>query len=362
MKVGILTFHNAHNYGAILQSYALLHILKSLKFEASIINYRVKSIDEYYNLWKKPNIYLRGLKKSPFHFIYRIFKTIIEIPFKYLRRRKFISFQKSYLELASIADNIIWDAIVCGSDQIWNPRHTKGLRKEYFGYFPKSPQNISYAASIGEHDFFDEKEQIEFKNLLNNLDIISVREIKTKLICQKLTGRDVKLVLDPVFLLSKKEWDLLEIKPKISDRYILIYDLNKDPLIMERAIHLSKKNKLRIIEIEVSDFSPSKWKKIYSAGPLEFIGWIKNAEFIFTSSYHGTIFSILYNKNFYSSDIARINDLLNQIGLSSRILSDFNKEILPINNAEYELVNNLINRRIDESKSFLINSLKMNKN
>ena len=214
MKIGIITFHNTNNFGAALQAYALQYYLVKNKYNVEFINYRLKEIDEHYALLYKPNEYMSGFKKTLLHPFYRIGKSILEIPYKFNRKIKFNTFSTQHLNIGELYNenkkNFTYDLVICGSDQIWNPKHTKGFKKEYFGQIASSNKKISYAASMGEYDLKNDDEMV-FLKLINQLDLISVREYKTKEICEKYTNKSVEVVVDPVFLLNNEEWDELSI-------------------------------------------------------------------------------------------------------------------------------------------------------
>ena len=142
---------------------------------------------------------------------------------------------------------------------------------------------------------------------------------------------------------------------KIQKKYILVYNLNKDKKIQQKAFELRNKYGYEIIELEVTDyFNKDRYKKIYSAGPKDFLGWIKNAELVLTSSFHGTAFSIIYKKEFYASNTTRIESLLKQVGLEDRILcEDTNYTIQAYSDINYKNVYSKLDKLINHSKKFL---------
>lgn len=366
MKIGIVTFHNADNFGAVLQAYALQHYLYINGHDVEIIDFRLKNIDESYALIWKPNSYLDGFKKSILHPFYRLLKSVITIiikPFKIRRRINFISFRIKYLNISSRypsnKKNFKHDIIICGSDQIWNPVHTREFRPEYFGQIGQCSKKISYAASMGEYSL-QQEDGIIFKKLLNQLDYISVREEAAQQACIKYTNKSVKCVLDPVFLLDEKEWDeAIPTNKYDNSDYILVYNILKDEKIIKNALQLRDKYGYKIIEIEVKDsFKDDAYTKICSAGPKDFIELIKNAKIVLTSSFHGTAFSIIFKKTFYASKVTRIENLLKQINLENRLVSNLklsNEDVLM--NIDYQNVTMKLNKLINESKNFLINSI-----
>lgn len=363
MKIGILTFHNTNNFGAALQAYALQYYLVNDNHTVEFINFKIKEIEEYYALFYKPNTYISGFNKSLIHPFYRIFKAILEIPYKFNRKFKFNSFTADYLNIGIPykKNNIIkYDLIICGSDQIWNPKHTQGFKKEYFGQIYSSHKKISYAASMGEYTL-QENEQEIFSQLINHLDLISVRENEAKNLCEKYSNKKIEVVLDPVFLLSSEEWNKIINTTNIEkQKYILVYNLNKDKNIKQKAFELSNKYGYKIIELEVTNyFDKDEYKKIYSAGPIDFLGSIKEAEIVLTSSFHAAAFSIILKKEFYASNTTRIKSLLEQFNLEDRILFE-NQDPIRHNEEkiDYTKVYYILEKLVNHSKKFLKDAIK----
>lgn len=361
MKLGIITFHNTHNFGAELQAYALQYYLISKNHDVEFINYRLKQLDEQYALLYKPTLYLSGFKKSLLHLFVRMGRAILRVPYGFKRKIKYDAFKTQYLNISELDNDnkhSTYDVVICGSDQIWNPRITNGFNDKYFGNIAKSSKKISYAASMGEYDLTNDDKKI-FSKLINQLDLISVRENKTKEICEKYTTKCVNVVLDPVFLLNKEEWDKLAIAHNVNKKYILIYNINNHEEIRQKAFELSNKYGYEIIELIVNRyFVKERHKLIYSAGPQDFLGWIKNAEIILTSSFHGVAFSIIYKKEFYAFNTTRIESLLKQVGLEDRLLhEDMDHAIQTDKKINYNNVYIKLEKLINYSKHFLNNAL-----
>ena len=345
-KVGIITFHNEQNYGAVLQAYALQETVKKLGCESYIINY-IEPVEKH---WK--SIFTEKQKLNNIKIWLKIIITNI-VYFKKNKRRKknFYKFinkniklygkYKNENQLKNNAPDL--DIYITGSDQVWNTKITKGLKDAYTLNFGNS--NIiraSYAASLG-NDKVDEREIVEYKEKLKILNEISVREDTGKQILEKILHRNVELVLDPTLLLDKKDWNNIKRDYKEeSKKYILIYDLEKNDIVYEVANEIKEKLKIPIV-----NFRRKKQKQIiskYESGPEEFLNLINNAEIVITNSFHGAVFSIIFHKKFYviphTTTFSRTKNLLRILNLEKQIISDKKqiKNILLEEQINYELV------------------------
>ena len=376
--IKILTFHCAQNYGAILQSYSLKFFLNKYLDKTIIINYRPKFlIDPYIPLFIKIKFYFKNargnyilkLLKSSIHFAASLIQYYV---FGYRKRsQNFIKFEKNFLEIKSPVfttgkeiKEYEADYIIIGSDQVWNVQMTKG-DTVYFGDFPRRSGSklISYAASIGLDS--PGKDAINLiKNNINNFDAISVREKSAKEILRKYCNYDkeVYVTLDPTLLLNSCEWRNISVAPKESG-YLLLYQMSKDKFTEHVAKEIAHRMGLKVIEILPGP--RILWKryghKVYvSASPEEFVGFFEKADFIVTSSFHGTAFSLIFNKQFYTvphkTAGSRMVDLLTSTNLQNRLLhsiSDIDLDEF----IYYSVVNSSIESLRKESIDFIESSL-----
>lgn len=366
MKIGILTFQYVDNYGAVLQAYALRKHLITKGYRVDIINY---------NNSKKRGKHRKVVSKIK-TYIWSIFKMVV---FGNKKKRAFDNFRTHHLEIkeGEIKNreqlNIKlkeYDAVIVGSDQVWNPSIT-GYDKSYLLDFDNIDYKISYAASIG-------KSQVEAKwlntivNELKSFKGISVREKTARdMIIATNFDENIKVVLDPVFLLEDKEWNYISEECIVPNHYILCYimpgDNNIVSSIEKSAKMLSKKHDIPIVYLgrkEYKKFNTDGYELI-NASPREFIGLFSKAEMVLTNSFHGTAFSIIFQKNFYSfvnSELSstvqlgsRIKDLLDNFDLSNRCVCDEVTEMLDI---EYSKPYKIIEKEIQESKEYLDSVLK----
>lgn len=330
MKVGVVTFHNAHNYGASLQAWALQRVLKNLGTEPGIIHYHPESIDRLYvppkqNTLKKKLKYI--LKEK-----YR--NRVKDQVYKYHKYNKFIrdNFNligdfTEYDELKNAKLNL--DAYITGSDQVWNSDHTNGFDPAYMLDFAEEGKlKISYAASVGR-EYILPQYRDQFRESLKSYTSISVREASAKPAITALTDKPVSVVLDPTLLLDRKDYEDLKVPGKIKERYILVYMMEANKDLVRFANKLSVATGIPIIQRKPLGIFRNELASYYTDEAGEFLGEIENAEYVLTNSFHATVFSLIYEKPFISmlhtSTGARTRDLLKTVGLESHILYDPNE-------------------------------------
>lgn len=356
MKIGILTFHCAINYGAVLQAYGLQEVLKSLGHEVYIIDYRPQYLIEPYQVfqWKfKVKDSLMSNMKS-------LMRESLVMPIRLVRKSKFQQFINQYLNIYSWENNLnVFDAFVFGSDQIWNPQITKGLDENFLGQFKeaKGKKLIAYAASVGavQNLSKDEFERLVF--CLNGFEQIGVRE---KYLYEKISNvnTNVSITIDPVLLAGKDVFDKIAVDIKIARPYLLLFTLGRDEYAIEEAYKIAAQKNLDVIEIISSKESLYNLKIKQMLSPSEFLGYIKMADYVVTSSFHGTVFSVLFQKDFnvICNDIKigeRIYDLLVSIKLKYRMNTLESRNRMDICNINYEEVDELLLNVVRESNSFI---------
>lgn len=332
MKVGILTFHNAHNYGAVLQAYALKTCVKQLGHEVRIVNYRNPKIQSGYPKQLPPKFTKTTLHpKNWKQFIYdtlRGFYGQKEWTKRWQSFEKFIGTQ-----LLDGQDKIIGmqdfeslglDACLLGSDQIWSSFLTGALDPVYFGKFKKKERIISYAASLANGSIPVEEEEA-FLELTKNIDILSVREEKLAANLNKITGREVTTTIDPTLLLEAKDYEQMLPKEPVrevpKEPYIFAYFVVEEQAVSDCAKALAKKCNLPLYELHYYHMPECSEPNQYAdLGPGEFLDYIKHAEYVVTNSFHGTVFSILYGRKFFSvyKKNGRVDNLLGFLDIPER--------------------------------------------
>lgn len=359
MKIGILTFHCAHNYGAVLQAYALQKYLIGLGHNVEIINIIPSFLQGYSkNAWLKciairhPYISLKNLYNES-----KIFKM------RKKRWQAFDSFINNELYLSK-EQNIIpdkYDVYIVGSDQVWNSKITKGLFPPYFCCFPFSKGKrvyLSYAASM-ESMQLSNSEKEQYSHLLKNFDYIGVREKELINIIAPLTEKKVYHTIDPTLLLDNNTWNNLASSPIVKGKYVLLYRVWNDLNSRNIANSWAKENGAKVIEL-VSWLDPKTNNNLFqAASPLQFVTLFKYADYVITDSFHGTSFSIIFKKDFY---FIKVNDSQNRSEslLSSLCISDriINKEDRPIfNHINYAKVMDKLAALKCESQQYLQKAL-----
>lgn len=367
MKIGILTFYCSDNYGAMLQAYGLKNFVKKINSDVEIVPYA-----PYYLIgrhWFIPYYPFKSIRER-FMWTLTGIKHNLQMKGDFIRQKSnMVRFRKQYLVKNERSIRTIkglkaldYDVYIVGSDQIWNPNITFGLRKPYFGAFCNSYKQkvISYAASLGGSKL-SQAYDMEMRQLLCFVDAISVREASAVTYIKNLTDKEVSVVADPVFLLNAEQWEKREIKPP-KRRYILVYDTERNNELNKFVKKLSNK-KIDVVEIKLRkahddpDFSIDA-----SAGPAEFLGYIHHAEYVVTNSFHATAFSIIFHKPFFvfghSDYNARLENVLLQCGLDNRIISSKNKIDIDIDaSIDWATIEQKKEKMVQSSKEFLKKNL-----
>lgn len=367
MKIHTITSHDVYNYGASLQAYALMHYLQTIGNEVSIIDYKPDYSKARYNFWYISPQY--RWRKNP---LLRFCACLLLAPkrfYTYRRKKAFDTFKLKYLHLtqrfSTLAEleQVQWDAqmFIAGSDQIWNTDHENGKDPaNYLSFVPLGKKRMSYAASFGI-DYIKPEFQDMIKRNLMHFQQITVREKRGVCILKQL-GLSAVQVVDPVFLLSKKEWEDLTLSPKIKEKYILVYDFGRNKMMQEFAVRYAKEHQLKIFSL--NDFVSHSYAdcNINNAGPREFLGLIKNTECFISNSFHGTAFSIIFEKQFFvfnrkDAVNSRMESLMEMAGLKDRLImnqADFEKMDSLI---DYGTVNYRIGEYIAMSKDVLAKNI-----
>lgn len=331
MKIGIFTFHCAVNYGAVLQTYCLQEVLKGMGHEVYVIDYRPRYLIEPYKIFS----YNPASFGSYFAKCKGGLRACLVFPIRWKRNKVFSKFINSCLNLYKLDlkdESNDFDAFVFGSDQIWNPKITCGFDNVYLGDFPaaKGKKLIAYAASVGcVANLYDEDIEYFF-SCIKKFDIISVREetlaryIKEKLLL------DIPTMLDPVLLGGINVIAKLTISKKkryiSKEPYLLLFQLGRNNEIANYAIKLANTKRLKIVEIITSGESIFNSNIGQTLSINELLLYFKNASYVVTASFHGTVISLLFEKQFEvilrRKDIdERIVLLLDSLKLSQRMIN-----------------------------------------
>lgn len=338
-KIGLLSVYN-HNYGSILQAYALQTVLKNTGYDTEIIFYKKTDMIKqakrllYYPLLKATiKIKWKSIYCKFFH--RNMFSTVLTS-----REKAFsdfihdnMCFSQLYTGRAALIEGTKnYDCFVLGSDQVWNPMNLGG---DFYTmtFIPDDMVKITYASSFGVTKI-PESQVKQTKEYLKRINYISVRETDGVKIVKDLTGRDAQQVVDPTILLDRSVWDAKKGEKIIKSDYIFCYFISATPSYRDFAKRLAVKTRLKLVTIPHVDefvkceegFGDIVPKGI---GPLQFVNLVSNAAFVCTDSFHGSVFSTLYEKPFftfsrYSSDVvdstnSRLYSYLKLIGMENRM-------------------------------------------
>ena len=354
-KFGILTFQNTINYGADLQLYALTFILKKMGTTPVVINYINQTIENREDPKLKNSLQPRSFFKTLF---FKIITYRKRLEFARFKKDNFI-FSKKYLkEFENITSE--FNKVIVGSDQVWNTKLT-GNDLNYFLYgVPCKIKKYSYAASFGVGSLEDLDSHSQIAQALKMFDCISVREKAGARIVEDLAKKDAEIVLDPTFLLTKKEWIKFSKKSKIKTNekeYLLLYFI-KNSRTLDYAKKYAAENNLSIKYISMRPFVGSKIETITNASPEDFIKLIIGAAAVIAGSYHGFILSLNlnipvcvdfdYTKGNRNS---RMESVINMFNIDNLGVDSINHKLVFFNNYDF------LNKKLTDYRTSSLNFL-----
>ena len=327
MKAGLVTFYHIHHYGALLQAAATERAVESLGGECEIIDYYVNQNND---LFRKPTGV--GSAAADVH---------TALHYKALRDRyqRFERFSKDHLRISghrfeSLEElrsaELPYDLILSGSDQIWNPKIFPDGRFDpvFFGAF-STRRKIAYAPSFGVPHIPEGMEE-ELRSYLESFSHISVRERQGREIVKEITGKDVPVVLDPTLLLTAEQWSAMAAPLDRSGGYILCYCISKPGALAPYIQRLAEETGLPVVQLcGIRQKVHPKAACVLDAGPSEFLGLFQNASYVCTNSFHGTVFSVQFQKPFFTAvapselaapESSRTFSILSRLGLTERII------------------------------------------
>jgi len=386
-QTALLTWFHYNNFGTVLQLYALNKVIKNIGFRNDVIDYKPRPT------YKKYSRLIRFIRRPFFYLHERVFRIKSYIYKKHLlktkenfsnefksKNEKFDIFRTNEFsfscECQTASDlfqlNDKYEAFICGSDQIWSPLAFN--THYYLDFVTNTNKMIAYAPSIGQSEIKDRDVAYAMRTLIGRFTHLSVREDSGCDIVKKLTQKECNQVLDPSMLLCKDDYnDIIEkyVKSEECGKYILCYFLGDNEKYWKAIKKFAQKTGLsvRVIPIFNKDYCRS-FEICSQTGPAEFLSLIRNASFVCTDSFHGTIFSIIYEKPFCvferfsrnevnNNQNSRIYSLLKLFDLEDRLVSSY-KEIQKLLNSaiDFETVNNILEKQRKTSIQYLSNALK----
>lgn len=329
MKTGLVTFYHIHHYGALLQAAATERAVEALGSECEIIDYFVNQNNA---LFRKPTGL--GSAAADVH-------TALHYQALSARYERFEKFSADHLRISSRRFERIdelretplpYDVILSGSDQIWNPKifPDKHFDPVFFGTFSQK-RKIAYAPSFGIPEIPEEMEQ-ELRGYLKQFSHLSAREKQGRQIVRQISGQEVPVVLDPTLLLDQDQWAAMANRPGNYPQqgYILCYCISKPGPLLTYIQALAEKTGLPVVQLcGIRKKLHPKARCVFDAGPAEFLALFQNASYVCTNSFHGTVFSVQFQKPFFTAvaptelaapERSRTFSILSRLGLTDRII------------------------------------------
>lgn len=370
-KIGIVTSARELNYGAILQAYALQRIISDFGFDSKLLwwsnqrnshrDIRIRKLLAMFVTYvRNPGIMNKSVKAYGHTFEKSMTQNTIELFEKFEKEFLNIEFL-SYGQMKRFAAAEDCRSVIAGSDQIWN---SYAIYVDPFYYLQFAPKNkrIAYAPSLGKNDIPDYNKQ-KIMRYVNEINHLSVREETGRILLSEITDKKIEVVLDPSLLFDSGVWKTIEGKMNIPQEYILLYFLDQpNTECVNKIKEITQKYDLPVLALpyEIPSFSGIEDIRYVDAGPAEFLSLIANAKLILTDSFHGTAFSINYNKTFLTFDrqygnnqsqASRIVDLLRTFELTDHFISgDISLQNITI---DYSPINHRLKQLREKSIRYL---------
>lgn len=358
MKTITTTTHRSYNYGGVLQAYALHTFQKNMGIDNLLLDY------------PKDNHIFKSLSSDSIrHFLINVYLNVFSL-FHYKsiksKYKAFDDFLLNNVEVTQLFNDYEElqlnypkaDLYITGSDQVFYFDKDKDLFKKRTLQFCEC-KKISYAASLVQFDLNDSQKN-ELRNIFRNFKYISLREASSCQYVKEFYQDEVLNHIDPVFLLDKNHWEKILEEPEVHKPYILCYILVSNRNTQKVVDKIKEKYKCEVIAIESSSRKTVKCDNhLYDVSPTQFLGLIANAEFVITSSFHGTAFSIIFEKKFitlikdYKSE--RMTDLLSLLKIENKIIrdTDVSFNIANFTNEwNYKLTNEIIKREQQKTYNY----------
>ena len=366
MKIGILTFHRALNYGAVLQCYSLKESLCDLGHDVEVIDYRPSALERLRLAFSWNSFKKRDLKNK--------IKYLCLIPSSYYHKRKTSVIFDDFLEKNFHFSKIVkspdaipncYDVIIFGSDQIWSSKLCDGFDPIYYGEFPKGNMHfISYAASLEGYQSFSSQDWSYVESRLCCFDGLSVREKSFGKELAIHTKCRAKWVVDPTLLVSSSILEKIMVRPSFKN-YIFLFTVQPGDEPYRVAKYIAKQKNCIVVRARATQRlnilnRERGVKNINGCSPNLFLGLISYADSVVTNSFHATAISLQFEKEFYAVNCKysnRISDLLESIDLSDRYISsvDMVDQVKPI---DYSRIHSCLKKLSECSFAYLLDNIK----
>lgn len=356
-RIGILTFHRAINYGALLQCYALQEKLRELGTDVKVIDYRSPFLESAYRLtW--------DLQKNKWS---SIWPWLNGVPSQIRKKRRFRRFAAKHLHLTEPYEQTTiprcensFKGIITGSDQVWNMTVCGNDYSFLLDFVKDNGKKLSYAVSMGSYQPSEEE-----MRMIGSFRSVSLREKNACSVISRQLGRAVHADLDPTLLLDREQWEKVVAKRQMKKPYVFIYSVYPQYRMVKYAKKLAKEKGLEIVHLH------NRVKKairedgvhlLFDCSPEQFLSWIRHADYVLSNSFHGTVFSILFERQFLSELETRVGynnrvwELLRMLGLERRILDrvpGINDGVSPEESIDWKSVEEKLIRNRAVSEEYL---------
>lgn len=360
MKVGLLTLRFHSNFGFLMQAYALQKAVKKLGHEP----YHFYIKEEPVPLFEKIVIFFKRLARNLFWGAkYQLFPYYPTNSDRMIKDKNTWNFINDNISLSPYIPSLktkyakkipLYDAYIVGSDQVWRKEFTEDIRCYFFSFAPQGSKKMSYAASFGKNTIsYSNRIKRECKNLLKEFSYVTVREDDGIRMCKEYFDCDSTMVVDPTLLLTSEDYSLLIKDPDTlldKEPYVFTYILRPNKEKLDFINRFAKDRHLKVINIMPKVLEKVGKKHLSECVYPSISTWLKGfsqAEFVITDSFHATVFSIIFHRQFYVVNDnyggkTRIPSLLNSLGISGRYSCDYNDIIISI---EYDEVEKILKSR-----------------
>ena len=382
-KVALAINYDYHDYGGMLQAFATQKALNKLGVDSEAIDFDNLKVDINTRKWKYflSNILDASIVKEKSRVISKKLRMRFDSSFGEKMAQRNSAFDKfchdsfkvsrkfeSWEDMKEACLN--YDAVIVGSDQLWLPSNVAG---DYYtlSFVPHEIKKISYATSFGI-GAVPTKMKEQYSKFLNRINYLSARETSGQEIIKAYTGREVQLVCDPTMLLKVEDWSEIASSRLVDGDYIFCYFMGDNPEQREFVKKIAKKENCRIVALlhldqyissdeGYVDYAP------YDINPADYVSLVKNAKYVCTDSFHGTVFSIIFSRDFFTfkrfnqeaslSTNTRLTSLLNNLGLNNRLFTGYEniEENLEVSN--YSIVQENLRKFREDSINYLITSI-----
>ena len=362
MKVSIITLHRITNFGSLLQTYATQKYIQSLGYDTEVVDFVPDGITFKRGVWPKgASLLSKAIKFAPLLFCNTLQFSMVD---KYLKEH-IKTTPVRYNNYKELSENPpVADIYLSGSDQVWNTQNNNpedDLKAYYLCFVPENKRKIAYAGSFGKEDFSDE-EKAKIGNWLKSYDYISVREDAALKTLDSL-GVSGEWVTDPTLLLTQDDWRDFCKKKKPEPGYVFVYNLNRNKLLEEAAVRIAAEKGLRVVNFADTFEFVKGAENRFNNDAFDFLNYISNADFVVTDSFHGTAFSLNFNRQFVCVSAPKYNCRLESILRLTGLLD--NRLVFDVDGAldaakteiDYSVVAPKLEEERKKSRDFLKNAL-----